>query len=55
MDKKEFLNRLESLLVGLSADKINESLAFYAELIDDRIEEGIPEARAVAAVGPRIP
>lgn len=53
MTKNEFLNILRSReeLFGLPEEDIERSLSFYEELIDDRIEEGMSEEEAVAAVG----
>lgn len=51
MTKQEFLDKLRAGLVGLPSQDIEERLAFYAEMIDDRMEDGLPEADAVAAVG----
>ncbi len=51
MNKQEYLSRLENLLACLPKDARAESLAFYAEMIDDRIEDGMAEDEAVAALG----
>lgn len=51
MTKQEFLDRLGTLLACLPADKIADAQAFYAEMIDDRMEDGLTEAEAVAAIG----
>ena len=51
MKKEEFLARLRQGLSGLPQDEIEERLSFYSEMIDDRMEEGLPEAEAVAAAG----
>ena len=51
MNKKEFIARLRSGLNGLPPKEIEERVIFYSEMIDDRIEEGIPEAEAVTLVG----
>lgn len=51
MDKKEFLEKLHKGLSGLPQSEIDERLAFYSEMIDDRIEEGLSEQEAVAAIG----
>ena len=52
MCKAEFLQALESGLKGLPQEDIEERLAFYGEMLDDRMEEGLSEEEAVAAVGP---
>ena len=51
MTKQEFLSQLEQALSGLPKEDIAERLEFYSEMIDDRIEEGLPEAEAVAQIG----
>ena len=52
MTKAEFLKALEETLSALSAEDRAASLAYYEEIIDDRMEEGLCEADAVAAAGP---
>lgn len=51
MGKKEFLDRLRNGLSGLPREDTEERLTFYSEMIDDRMEEGLSEEAAVAAVG----
>ena len=51
MSKQEFLAQLRKGLSGLPQNDIEERVAFYSEIIDDRIEEGITEEEAVAAIG----
>lgn len=51
MNKQEFLGQLRLELSGLPQDDIAQRLAFYSEMIDDRIEEGLSEEEAVSAVG----
>lgn len=51
MGKKEFLDQLRKRLNGLPQADIEEQLAFYSEVIDDRMEEGLSEEDAVSAVG----
>ena len=51
MCKQAFLDALREHLAGLPQEDIEERLAFYAEMIDDRVEEGITEEEAVAAIG----
>ena len=51
MDKQEFLRELRMGLNGLPQEDIEERLSFYAEMIDDRVEEGLTEQEAVAAIG----
>lgn len=51
MNKKEFLLRLRKGLSALPQDNINEHVMFYSEMIEDRMEDGLPECEAVAEVG----
>lgn len=51
MSKQEFLERLRAGLSMLPAAEAERSLSFYAEMIDDRTEDGQPEQDAVAAMG----
>lgn len=51
MNKREFLEQLEKGLSDLPKNDIEERLAFYSEMIDDRMEEGISEEDAVAGIG----
>lgn len=51
MTKVKFLMLMHEKLAGLPRDEVEERLTFYCEMIDDRIEEGLTEEEAVAAVG----
>lgn len=51
MSKQELLAQLRKALTGLPQADIEERLAFYSEMIDDQIEEGLSEEEAVSAVG----
>lgn len=51
MNKKTFIRRLSSKLRALPFDERAQSLAYYAEMIDDRMEEGMGEEQAVAQLG----
>lgn len=51
MTKQEFSDKLKKLLSSLTEEEISERIGFYLEMIDDRIEEGLSEEEAVAAVG----
>lgn len=51
MRKQEFLEKLHMGLSGLPQEDISERLTFYSEMVDDRMEEGLSEEEAVAAVG----
>lgn len=50
MNKQEYVNRLNELLACLPADHRLESVSFYEEMIDDRMEDGMTEEQAVAAL-----
>ena len=52
MNKQEFLTRLREALSGLPREDAEERLAFYNEMIDDRVEDGLTEEEAVAEIGP---
>jgi len=51
MTKYEFLVALSESLKGLSEKDKIQYMEYYSEMIDDRIEEGLSEAEAVADVG----
>ena len=51
MNKREFLEAIRKGISSLPEEDMNRSIRFYSEMIDDRIEEGIPESEAVAAMG----
>ncbi len=46
---------LRRALGKLPSYEVEQSIAFYAEMIDDRVEDGMSEADAVAALGPGQP
>ena len=52
MNKETFLAELRTALAGLPQKDVEERLAFYGEMIDDRVEEGLTEAQAVEEIGP---
>ena len=43
MNKQEFLAKLQTNLSGLPEKEVQDSLGFYSEMIDDRMEEGLSE------------
>ena len=47
----EFLRRLEAGLAPLGEAERSDALLYYSEMIRDRIEDGMTEEEAVAAVG----
>lgn len=51
MKKNDFLEKLEKLLDGLPKCDIDSSVEYYSEMIDDKMEEGLSEEEAVAAIG----
>lgn len=51
MTKLSFLLALNDKLSGLPRKEVEERLRFYSEMIEDRMEEGLTEEEAVAAVG----
>lgn len=51
MTKAEFNESLRRRLAGLPPADVEATLEYYNEMIDDRMEEGLSEAEAVAALG----
>ncbi len=51
MNKLQFLDELEKQLSKLPDTERKKSLGYYAEMIDDRIEDGMSEEEAVLALG----
>lgn len=51
MNKQEFLAALRYALQGLPREDIEKTADYYSEMIDDRVEDGLSEEEAVAAVG----
>ena len=51
MTKIQFLSELEYRLKSLPDGEIRESLDYYEEMIDERVEEGMYEEYAVAVIG----
>lgn len=51
MTKREFLEMLNERTSRLGEAERNRLLEYYGEIIDDRMEEGLTEAEAVAALG----
>ena len=51
MNKAEFLDALRKALSGLPKDEAEQRIEFYAEMIDDRIEDGLSEEEAVMDIG----
>lgn len=51
MKRVEFLKELKARLWALPEADIQCSLDYYSEMIDDRMEDGLTEDEAVAAIG----
>ena len=51
MKKHEFLDRLKASLWAMPEADKERSADYYAEMIDDRMEDGLSEEEAVAAIG----
>ena len=51
MTKQKFQIALTHALTGLPEEDILRTVEYYSEMIEDRMEDGIPEDEAVAAVG----
>lgn len=51
MNKEQFLIAVRQRLAGLPQSDIDRFVDYYAEMIDDQIEDGLGEEEAVAAMG----
>ena len=51
MNKREFLRSLSASLRGMPRGERAQSLEYYGEMIQDRMEEGLSEEEAVACLG----
>ena len=51
MKKQEFMEKLKASLWAMPEGDKQRSMDYYGEMIDDRMEEGLSEEEAVAAVG----
>lgn len=51
MNKEYFLIELREKLSGLPQEEIEERIAFYNEMINDRMEDGLTEEAAVGEIG----
>ena len=51
MKRSEFLEELKARLWAMPEGDIQNSLDYYSEMIDDRMEDGLSEEEAVAAIG----
>ncbi len=51
MNKTEFLQELGMEILGLPQEDTERWLEYYAEMLEDRIEDGMSEKEAVASLG----
>ena len=51
MNKREFLEELQKRLAGLPQSDIEQTIDFYEEMIEERLEEGKSEEEAIAEIG----
>lgn len=51
MNKAEFLNELKKQISEYPIEETQKSMEYYAEMIDDRVEDGMTESEAVASLG----
>lgn len=51
MNKKDYLRMLRLRLLGIGSVERNRALAYYAEMIDDAIDDGMSEEQATASLG----
>lgn len=51
MTRQEFLKTIRKKLKGLPAEDVENSMAFYDEAISDRMDKGMTEEEAIAALG----
>ena len=51
MKKNEFTSTLRSRLGGLPASDIDKTIDYYSEIIDDKVEDGIDEEKAIEELG----
>lgn len=51
MTKEQFIKKLNTELSFLSPEELENRIAFYCEMIDDRMEDGLSEDDAVAEIG----
>lgn len=51
MNKIEFLSEIRERLKGYPRDEVDNSIQYYSEMIEDRVEDGMSEDAAVASLG----
>jgi len=52
MTREQFLKDLKAALAGMKEEELEGVVAYYAEMIDDRVEAGMTEEAAVKAMEP---
>ena len=52
MNKEQFLAAIRAQINCLPREDVEKSLDYYREMLDDRMEDGLTEEEAVAAMGP---
>lgn len=52
MNKQDFLNQLKEELKMYPVEETSKSIEYYDEAIEDRVEDGMTEAEAIASLGP---
>lgn len=52
MTRAEYLDAIAAQLAGMPPESLARALDYYAEMIDDRVEDGMSEEEATAALGP---
>lgn len=50
MKKEEFLNKLRDELENANINNVEDIIEYYEEMIDDRIDDGMTEKKAVASI-----
>lgn len=51
MTKEEFLLGLQDAIKEYPSEETQKSMEYYSEMIDDRVEDGMTEAEAIASLG----
>lgn len=51
MNKSEFINKLRQEIRNLPYDEVEKTIAYYEEIISDRMEDGSSEEEAVSSLG----
>ena len=51
MTKQEYLNKIREGISGIPKNDVEERIAFYSKIINDKIEEGLSEYGAILEIG----